>query len=304
MSPKRIVVVGATGNQGGSVINALLAHGGYAVRGLTRDTASAGSQELAAKGVEMLQASLMDRAGLVEAVKGAYAVFGVSIPFTQDSETDQGKNIADACKANSVPLLVWTSLPSATELSNGKVTGMNMLDAKAEVDKYVKTIGQPTVILHTGSFTENLLNFGQLQRISAGKWQIHFPIAPPDHVQPFTYIHKDVGPTVSAIIDHWEDTSWRQRLTKTPLVMCSYKLCGQEMALELAKLTGTDVTYVAEIDTVPEPLKSMYIFCRDYWDYPGPIPATILSDLGVKIHTFEDFVGDKVAVFMSTKDSE
>ncbi|KZO94748.1 NAD(P)-binding protein [Calocera viscosa TUFC12733] len=303
MSPKIVVVAGATGNQGGSVVTALVNHGGYVVRGLTRDITSAASQALTARGVEMLQISVMDREGLVEAFKGAYAVFGVTKPFTKDNETDQGKNMVDACRANDVPLFVWTSLPSATKLSNGKVTGISILDDKAAVDQYTQAVGQPTVILHTGSFTENMINQNQLKSTAPGKWEIQFPIAPPDHVQPFSYIKKDVGPAVTAIIDHWEDASWRQRLTKEPIIMCSYNLCGKEMAATLARLTGKEVTYVTLIDTIPEPAKSMFIFFRDYWDYPDPIPPTILTDLGIKFHTFEDYVRDKLVQFMNEKDS-
>ncbi|KZO94761.1 NAD(P)-binding protein [Calocera viscosa TUFC12733] len=303
MSSKIIVVAGATGNQGGSVVTALLNHGGYVVRGLTRDITSAASQALTAKGVEMLQVSVMDREGLVAAFKGAYAVFGVTKPFTKDSEIDQGKNMVDACRANDVPLFVWTSLPSASELSNGKVTGISLLDDKAAVDKYTKAVGQPTVILHTGSFTENMMNQNQLQSTAPGKWEIQFSMIPPDHVQSFVYVQKDVGPAVTAIIDHWEDASWRQRLTKEPIVMCSYKRCGKEMAATLARLTGKEVTFVTLVDTVPERVKSMFIFHRDYFFYPDPIPPTILTDLGVKFHTFEDYVRDKLVQIMNEKDS-
>ena len=39
-----IVVVGATGHQGGSVVNALIQDGQWAVRGLTRNLSSTASQ--------------------------------------------------------------------------------------------------------------------------------------------------------------------------------------------------------------------------------------------------------------------
>jgi uncharacterized protein YbjT (DUF2867 family) len=61
---KLILVIGATGAQGTAVVNALLApaeDGGpspYAVRALTRDTSSAGSQTLMEKGVECVQGTV------------------------------------------------------------------------------------------------------------------------------------------------------------------------------------------------------------------------------------------------------
>ncbi|KZT59934.1 NAD(P)-binding protein [Calocera cornea HHB12733] len=172
MSTKKLVVVaGATGQQGGSVVKALLSHGGYAIRGLTRDTASASSQSLIAKGVEMVKASLLDKDSLIVAFKGAYAVYGVTIPNTPDSETDMGKNMVDACLANHVSLFFWSSLPSAAEFTNGEVTGIrlatlhtvstlklierySLMEEKAVVDKYIKAVGQPTVTFWTGWFTE------------------------------------------------------------------------------------------------------------------------------------------------------
>jgi NmrA-like family. len=51
---KLITVFGATGNQGGSVIDAILADGqlskDFKVRGITRDTSKKSAQELAKRG--------------------------------------------------------------------------------------------------------------------------------------------------------------------------------------------------------------------------------------------------------------
>ncbi|KAL8749188.1 MAG: hypothetical protein Q9184_006904 [Pyrenodesmia sp. 2 TL-2023] len=54
---KLLVVVGATGNQGSSVINAVLQHDpSYKIRGITRDTSTAAAKALSDKGVEMVVA--------------------------------------------------------------------------------------------------------------------------------------------------------------------------------------------------------------------------------------------------------
>lgn len=59
---KLLVVFGATGNQGGSVIRSVLADPRTAkefkVRGITRDPSKPNAQALAAKGVEMVSVSL------------------------------------------------------------------------------------------------------------------------------------------------------------------------------------------------------------------------------------------------------
>ncbi len=53
MSKRLVAVSGATGQQGGAVVEALLRLGGFKVRGLTRDPSSAAAKELGAKGVEV-----------------------------------------------------------------------------------------------------------------------------------------------------------------------------------------------------------------------------------------------------------
>lgn len=56
--PKLITVFGVTGNQGGSVINAILADPQlskeFKIRGVTRDTTKKSAQELAKRGVEVV----------------------------------------------------------------------------------------------------------------------------------------------------------------------------------------------------------------------------------------------------------
>ena len=58
MSSKLLVVFGATGLQGGSVIKTLLADSAlakqYKIRGITRDPKKPAAQELAAQGVELM----------------------------------------------------------------------------------------------------------------------------------------------------------------------------------------------------------------------------------------------------------
>jgi len=69
LTRKLVVVVGATGGQGGSVINRLLADGSYRLRGITRNAQSKSSQALIAKGVEMVTADLNDTQSLIAAFK-------------------------------------------------------------------------------------------------------------------------------------------------------------------------------------------------------------------------------------------
>ena len=63
MASKLLVVFGATGNQGGSVIESVLADPRaakeYKIRGITRDPSKANAKALEAKGVEMVTVSIL-----------------------------------------------------------------------------------------------------------------------------------------------------------------------------------------------------------------------------------------------------
>ncbi|EJU01391.1 NADP-binding protein [Dacryopinax primogenitus] len=298
MSTKLVAVLGATGTQGGSVVTSLLAHGGYSVRAITRDTTSAKAQALKAKGIEVVSASLTDAPSLVKAFEGAYAVFGVTVPFTKDSEVLQGRNIVDAAKEAKVPLLVWSSLFSTSEASHGKYTTIYHFDQKSEVDKYVRSSGQPTVIIHTGGFMENLIKFGQLQKdpSDANKWNIVYPILRPDVVIPSIYITADLGNIVAAIIDRWDDETWREKLTKDVVVAAPYLVSINEIISTLKNLTGKEFTYVERPALDSE--KAPYECANDgFFRYPQ---QTTLQDLGVKLHSFEDYARKEVVQFIQS----
>jgi len=300
MSQKLVVVVGATGTQGGSVVSALLRHGGYAIRGITRNADGESAKALKNKGVEVVSARLIDKDSLIKAFRGAYAVFGVTVPFTEDDEELQGRNIVDAAKAAKVPLLVWSSLPSASETSNGKYTTIYHFDKKNAVDKYIATAGQPSVILHTGGFAENLFQFKQLQRDESNpnKWNIIYPVVRPETPMPMTWIEGDFGNIVVAVIDHWEDDSFKAKLTKERIVAAPITITGNEMVETIKKVTGKEVTYVRKTD-VQEFEKAVFGWADEgYYDYKSQ--SRILEELGVKTHTFEDFVRAKVVPYMES----
>ena len=61
-----IAVIGATGQQGGSVARACL-KAGWKVRGLTRNIASRGAKALAAEGAELVTADIDDHESLAKA---------------------------------------------------------------------------------------------------------------------------------------------------------------------------------------------------------------------------------------------
>lgn len=162
---KLVVVIGATGNQGGSVARRFLAEPAtFSVRGLTRDPGSPASQALAALGAEMVRADLADPAALARALGGASLVFSVTDywgPFAAPDtsrrnaealglasvreyayhlELRLGRNVADAAAATVGSLadngLVCSTLSHAGRCSGGRWGRVYHHDAKADVFPY------------------------------------------------------------------------------------------------------------------------------------------------------------------------
>lgn len=144
-SKKLLTIFGSTGNQGGSVIDAVLARPRlqekYSLRGITRDPASSKSKALSEKGVEMVQADLNDVESMKAAVKGSYGVFGMTdfwAVMDKDIEIQQGKNIFEACKSVGVEHYVFSALPYAEKITDGVLKHVDHFDSKAIVAEFVE----------------------------------------------------------------------------------------------------------------------------------------------------------------------
>jgi uncharacterized protein YbjT (DUF2867 family) len=144
-----IVVMGATGRQGGGVSRALLKEGWH-VRALTRNPSSPKAQALKALGAEIVQGDMEDRQSLEAAFKGAYGVFSVqnSMSSGLEAEIRQGKLVADAAKSANVQALVYSS--AAVD----KLTGVGLWDSKLQIESHIKALGIPSTILRPTAFME------------------------------------------------------------------------------------------------------------------------------------------------------
>ena len=109
-----ILVAGATGKQGGALVQHLLT-GKWKVRALTRNPESRAAKALAGRGVEVLRGDLEDPASLDRAVAGAYGVYSVQDFWSVGArrEVQQGKNLADAAAKASVEHFVYSSVGGA-----------------------------------------------------------------------------------------------------------------------------------------------------------------------------------------------
>lgn len=77
MSSKLITVFGATGTQGGSVAQSLLANkvSGFSVRALSRNIDSDKSKALAAQGAQLFKADQLVKEDVAKALAGSWGLF-------------------------------------------------------------------------------------------------------------------------------------------------------------------------------------------------------------------------------------
>jgi len=168
---KLLVVVGATGGQGSSVIQEVLKKGTFdKIRGITRNVSSEKAQHLTSLGVEMVAADLNDEESLVRAFHGATAIFAITDYYetfrstnmwiAMDVEYLHGLNLAKAAaRTESLEHYVWSTLPSAHKISNKKMF-VGHFEAKARVDEFIKSrpaLFKKTTFLWLGFFIVNFL---------------------------------------------------------------------------------------------------------------------------------------------------
>jgi uncharacterized protein YbjT (DUF2867 family) len=150
-SGKYILVTGATGRQGGAVINHLLRNN-LPVRALSRTPGSISSQILISRSVEVIKGDMDDPGSLAEAMKDCYAVFSIQNFFEcgAGNEIRYGKNMADAAKKTGISHFVYSSVSNA-----GDQTGVPHFETKNIIEKYIQKSGLPYTIVRPVKFMEN-----------------------------------------------------------------------------------------------------------------------------------------------------
>ena len=139
---RSVLVTGATGQQGGAVVRALIARG-HRVKAISRRPDSEGAKRLTAAGVEVVAGDLDDAASVATAAEGVDTMFlmGNSYEAGTDAETRQGIAVANAAKAAGVGHLIYSSVADAD-----KKTGIPHFDSKYLVEKHIAGLGIPYTI--------------------------------------------------------------------------------------------------------------------------------------------------------------
>ncbi|WP_222919537.1 NmrA/HSCARG family protein [Natrinema sp. SYSU A 869] len=154
-----VLVTGATGNQGGAVVEHLLeADADFDVYGLTRDASGDRAQELADRGVTMVEGDLNETESLTPHVTEVDAVFAVTNFWTQgyDAQVQQGKNIAEVAAEEGVDQFVLSGVGS-----HERDTGIPHFDSAWEIDQHAQELDLPLTVLQPVFFFQNFEAFAE-----------------------------------------------------------------------------------------------------------------------------------------------
>jgi len=246
---KIIAVVGATGAQGRGLIQAILndKQGGFRPRAVTRNAASDKAKELAAQGVEVVEANVDDKESLVRAFSGAHGAYCVTFfweHFSPERETQQARNLAEAAKEAGVNHVIWSTLEDTRKwvpLEDDRMPTLHgkykvpHFDSKGEANPFFENSGVPYTLLNTSFYWDNFIYFGLgPQKGPDGKYAITFPLG--DKKLP-GIASADIGKCAYAI---FKGGSTYQGKT---IGIAGEHLTGKQMAEGFSRHLDTEVVY-------------------------------------------------------------
>lgn len=297
---KLLAVFGATGQQGGSVIDTVLSdpelRKQYTLRGITRDTSKPAALALQQKGVEVVQGDANDHESLQNALKDAHTVFinTVSNFVSPAAEVTQGRAIADAAVSAGAQYLISSSEPPASQISGKPV---EIFDVKAEIETYIRSLPVKSAFFDPGFFMQNFSgNITPRPSPTEPGTYIIANIMKPDTQVPLIDIAADSGKYVAAILADPEGFEGKTMWAGTKL----YTL--DEVAEVISAKTGKTVKFQQLPEDVwkgflPEVIREHYAammtWYRDY-GYFGPemkerVEWTAARARG-KLTTFEEYL--------------
>ena len=231
---RKILVTGATGQQGGSLARLLLQKK-HKVYALTRNAQSSSAQDLRNRGANILKGDLDDSNSLEHAVKDVESVFLMGTPFEDGTEGEirRGKLMTDIAKKNGIEHLVYSSVANAD-----KNTGIPHFESKYKVEQHIKNLGIPHTIIGPTFFMENLFGPGLEQD------QLALPLSPSTTLQQSAL--ENIAEFSALVIER------RKPFLGKRIDIASDEVTGEQATNILSNMLGYKIRYV------PVPLEQVY----------------------------------------------
>lgn len=251
-----ILVIGATGQQGGAVARELLRRG-HEVRALTRKPDAPAAQTLAERGAGVVGGDLDDPASIRTAMAGARAVFSVqtfATPAGVDGEVRQGKAVAEAAQDTGVRHLVYSSVDGAERGS-----GVPHFESKWAVERHLRALGVPATVLRPTMFMDNFATF-QRPEIVDGTLVVRLGLRPDRPIQMVAVA--DLGAVAADVFERPDE------YTGKSVAIAGDELTGPQIAAVFAEVSGTPARFeeqpVAQIRAFSEDLGLMFEWLNEH----------------------------------------
>ncbi|CAO1627150.1 unnamed protein product [Parajaminaea phylloscopi] len=298
-------IFGATGLQGSAVAQAIAEQLGPRahLRAITRTPSSPKSLRLAetlrshGTHVELVEHDLSNHSpqGLRDVLDGtAYLFLNTNSFELGDDETRIACEVIDAA-ADAGPclrLLVWSTLPSAAQISHDRYTGVKHFEQKAAVDSYLGAESSlPWVGVQLGWFAENIADYGLLHPEPDGSVTFKYAIAHADTAVAWTWVRRELGPAVVALFESAERLP--PALLGHSVPVCGFRPAFADVVAEFQRQTGKTHRYERLAGWGNLELDEMNRFFVDfglYSEWTLPVPA--LTALGAHTPTLAEFVAD------------
>jgi uncharacterized protein YbjT (DUF2867 family) len=274
MTPKRVLVAGATGRLG--VIVDVLLDRGHSVRAMTRDPSSPAAARLRAAGADLTYGDFDDPDSIASAAAGVDAMFatGTAHRAGLDGELRHGRTIAQAATAAGVPHLVYSSGDGA-----GADSPLALFRVKHQIEQYIRSLDTAHTILAPVYFMENLFNPWNLAALRTGELP-----SPIDIDQPLQQAAiADVASLAALAIERPDEFAGRR------IRIASDELNASDAADALAQVTGRrfEADRVATDELGPA-LRSLFAWLEQT-GHDVDIPGLHARHPQVAWHTYQEW---------------
>lgn len=223
-----ITVIGATGQQGGAVIDALIKQR-IAIRAVTRNPNGDKARTLAQRGVEVVCADLEDVDSVRAALEGAAAAFAMTTHDGLDGpkrEVAHGRVIAAAAADAGLSFLVYSSVGGVDRGS-----GVPHFESKHRIEEILLQ-AVPVTFVRPTFFMETLR---LMIRRDGARVTIAMPLPADVAVQMISV--RDIGRVAAALLRRGDPAV-------APVEIAGDELTGEQIAERISHRLGSPTTYV------------------------------------------------------------
>lgn len=265
-----VLVIGATGQQGGATARQLLERGG-AVHALVRDPASPAAEALRAAGADLVVGDLDDQASLRTAMEGVRGVFlaltmMVGPRISREgvvAEERRGKSVAGIAQETGVEHLVYSSLNGA-----GAHSGIPYYESKARIEEHIHALGLPATILRPVSFMDNFATYSR-PVLDGGELVVSLGVRPELPMQLISV--RDIGAFAAIAFDR------PGRFLGRTVEIAGDVLTPPQIAETFGRVCGLPARFrqtpIEQIRAFDEQLAQMFTFFDEHPAEPADLPA-------------------------------